>query len=218
MQANCYDQDVTAQKKKPALGGQWLCAQTHRQGKHSPTLGGCCRYKQTDKIVTTATSRRQMTQNARCSARAAYELRPSGVLIVQLRGLLTADALLAVKADVVRDYSGADIGAFLADYRAAVVAMDGAGLDRILEGEDHGAVPSLPAAMIVQPELLELFSGHCERMAARGVVRAAFGCQVSAVVWAHRQAQRKRSCSAAGARAARPAVPQTQPTSPVAGG
>jgi len=129
----------------------------------------------------------------RHSARAALDLRPSGVLVVKLCGLLTHEALRAVKASIVADYSRAYVAAFVADYAGAIVAMDGDGLDRVLEGESYGSVPSLPAAMIVRPEMLELFSGHSLRMAGRGVVRQAFTDAVCALSWATRHALRTRT-------------------------
>ena len=140
-----------------------------------------------------------------------------GLLVVQLVGMITASALLEVKAQIARDHGQAEISAFVVDFGRAIIAMDGAGLDRVLEGHRHGTMPVLPAAMIVAPEVYNLFDGHCLRMAAHGVVRQAFTDGAPALLWATRHALRKRTEIAAAPRADRPADRRTPPAFPVGG-
>ena len=154
----------------------------------------------------------------RHSAGAALEVRAPGVLVVQLFGPLTAEALLDVKASIVANYSATNFWAFVADYRRCIVAMDGAGLDSILAGERHGSVPTLPAAMIVPAGLFELFQGHSLRMAAQGFVRQSFTDAAAAFAWADRHAVRRmKTRTAEDPREARPADQRKQPASPADG-
>lgn len=123
---------------------------------------------------------------------ARTQLHGNGVLVLWLTGPVTAASLLRVKQDVVREYSTAQVRAFLADYTAAGIALDGPGLDAILEGEARGAVPTMPAAMVVSPACLDLFRGHCARMALLGHFRRTFTQHVPAMEWAQQMAQRAR--------------------------
>lgn len=116
---------------------------------------------------------------------------PDGVLVVRLCGPLTGEALLYFKAEIVARH-GPDIRAFVADYRKAIIALDGAELDSVLEGEPDGAAPTLPAAMVVQPEHLDLFIGHALRMALRGVFRRVEVAPEAAVAWAREQMHPQR--------------------------
>lgn len=121
---------------------------------------------------------------------ARMELLSDGVLLVWLSGPLTGQQLLRVKADLVANYSGQTIRAFVADYTSAAVAMDGAALDAVLSDEAPGAVPTMPAAMVVSPICMDLFRGHCARMALLGHFRRAFTQHAPALAWARRMAQR----------------------------
>lgn len=123
---------------------------------------------------------------------ARTQLHESGVLVLWLLGPVTAASLLKIKADVVRQYSTAQVRAFLADYTAAGIALDGPGLDAVLEGEARGAVPTMPAAMVVSPACLDLFRGHCARMALLGHFRRTFTQHVPAMEWAQQMARRAR--------------------------
>lgn len=71
---------------------------------------------------------------------------------------------------------------FLADYTGSVIAFDGATLDRVAECR------YMPGALVVSPPTLELFLGHSQRMAARGITRRIFTCPERALSWAVRQA------------------------------
>ena len=155
-----------------------------------------------------------MQRNEKYGVSVALETRQHGVLVVRIVGLLTAESLLAVKAKVVRDCDVTEISAFAVDYSRSIVAMDGAGLDRVLEGEEHDAAPSLPAAMIVNPALLDMFDGHALRMAERGVVRAAFTEGAPALAWAARHALRRRMRTAADRPEAQLAIQHRPPASP----
>jgi len=128
----------------------------------------------------------------RHSASAEIEMGRDGVLFVQLRGPLTAAGLLFLKAGIVEKHSSGVL-AVVVDYRGAVVALDGAGLDAVLEGEADGSMPAMPAAMIVRPECIELFRGHALRMAgAHGIVRRVFTAETAAKAWASEMAARPR--------------------------
>lgn len=129
----------------------------------------------------------------RHSAGARLELLESGILIVRLFGPLTEGALQHVKAEVGPAFPGRNITAFVVDYTAAVVALSGDDLDRVLEGEMRGSVPTLPASMIVHPTMLGLFDGHCMRMAQHGITRRTFTDEPAALAWAARHAQRART-------------------------
>lgn len=125
----------------------------------------------------------------RHSASAALELLPDGVLIVRLAGPLTGDALLYFKAQIVARH-GPDIRAFVADYTGAIIAMDGADLDAVLDGEAESA-PGLPAAIICRPESNGLFKGHALRMAGHhGITRRVFNSAGPALAWAQEAARR----------------------------
>lgn len=127
----------------------------------------------------------------RHSASAALTLLPDGVLIVRLTGPLTGDALLYFKGEIVSRH-GPQLRAFVADYTGAVIAVDGAELDAVLEGESADAGPGLPAALVVAPDQEGLFLGHALRMAGRGVLRQVFTLHQPALRWAHRHAERLR--------------------------
>jgi hypothetical protein len=112
---------------------------------------------------------------------------PDGVLVVRLCGPLTGEALLYFKTEIVARH-GPNIRAFVADYRAAIIALDGAELDAVLEGEPDGSAPSMAAAMVVKPESITLFAGHAIRVAMFGVVRQVFAEIAPATLWARRYA------------------------------
>lgn len=115
---------------------------------------------------------------------------PDGVLVVRLCGPLTGEALLYFKGEIVARH-GPDIRAFVADYRAAIIALDGADLDAVLEGEPDGSAPSMPAALIVRPESNELFKGHALRMAGmHGIARRVFSHDAPALEWVRESAAR----------------------------
>lgn len=122
----------------------------------------------------------------RHSASAALKMLPDGVLVVRLCGPLTGEALLYFKREIVARH-GPYIRAFVADYRKAVIALDGAELDAVLEGEPEDSATAMPAAMVVLPEHLSLFIGHASRMALRGVFRRVEVAPEAAQAWAHEQ-------------------------------
>lgn len=122
----------------------------------------------------------------RHSASAALDMQPDGVLVVRMAGPLTADALHHFKARIIERH-GATVRAFVADYRGAAIALDGAALDAVLEGEPEGSAPTLPAAMVVRAEHLDLFIGHASRMALRGVFRRVEVAPEAAMAWARAQ-------------------------------
>jgi len=128
----------------------------------------------------------------RYSATACAEMTLSGVLLVKLCGPLTGAALLHFKAQIAAHY-GATIAGFVADYRDSVVALDGAGLDSVLDGEPSKSAASMPAALVVADHDAALFDGHCVRMAERGVLRRRFSEPVAALAWAMRHAARFRA-------------------------
>ncbi len=134
-----------------------------------------------------------MHRTTRHSAGAALDLLAGGVLFVRLSGPLTGAALNHVKAEVLARYGSSQIAAFAVDYRAAAVALSGSELDAVLEGEHYGTIPSLPAAQIVLPVMLPLFTGHCLRMAQFGIVRSAFTDEKAALRWASRHALRAKT-------------------------
>lgn len=107
---------------------------------------------------------------------------PDGVLIVRMCGPLTGEALLYFKAEIVRLH-GPDIRAFVADYRKAVIALDGAELDAVLEGEPHGSAPSMPAALVVRALDVKVFEGHAARMALLRIRRRVFAAPGPALAW-----------------------------------
>ena len=111
------------------------------------------------------------------------------VLLVRMRGLVTAASILSLRDRVARDVSGAPhIQAYVADYRGAVLAMDGAALDAVLAGQSADTGAALPAAMIALPDTAPLLAGHCLRMARRGVLRQVFMTEAPAVAWAQLEA------------------------------
>ena len=128
-----------------------------------------------------------MTKITRHSASAALEMLPDGVLIVRLAGPLTGEALLHFKAQIVAMH-GPSIRAFVADYTRATIALTGAELDAVMEGEPDHSAPAMPAAMVVRTECLPLFAGHCIRMAARGRLRQVFTSFDGAASWASLEA------------------------------
>lgn len=133
------------------------------------------------------------SQAARHTAQTAVHLRPDGVLMVRFAGPLTGAALAQVKRDIAGRFAGQQVFAFLVDYTRAAVALSAADLDAVLEGERHGSVPSMPAAMVVPPPLVKLFDGHCLRMAQEGIVRRTFTELAPALEWAARHALRART-------------------------
>lgn len=124
-----------------------------------------------------------MTKITRHSASAALEMLPDGVLIVRLAGPLTGEALLHFKAQIVAMH-GPSIRGYVADYTRATIALTGAELDAVLEGEPGGSAPAMPAALVVRAECLPLFAGHCIRMAATGRLRQVFTNSAAAASWA----------------------------------
>lgn len=125
----------------------------------------------------------------RHSAAAYTEMQAGGVLWVSMNGPLTGGALLYFKARIAAKY-GPEICSFVADYRAALIALDGAELDAVLEGEPSMSPITMPAALIAAPHDADLFDGHCARMASRGVLRRLFSEPTSALAWATRHAAR----------------------------
>lgn len=125
----------------------------------------------------------------RHSASAALEMLPDGVLVVRLTGPLTGDALQHFKAEIVARH-GPQIRAFVADYTAAMVALSGPDLDAVLEGENPGSAPSMPAAMVVRAEVADTFGQHAARMALHGIRRRVFLEAEPALSWARRRAAR----------------------------
>ena len=123
----------------------------------------------------------------RHSAGAALEMLPDGVLVVRLTGPLTGDALQWFKREIVALH-GPAIRAFVADYSRATIALDGAELDAVLEGEPDGAAPTMPAALVVRDGDVGLMCGHAVRMAVRGNIRQVFTDHAQAVRWATRYA------------------------------
>lgn len=128
-------------------------------------------------------------RTTRHSAGAVLELRPDGVLLVKLQGPLTGAALQHVKGEIGRAFAGQRITAFLVDYTSAVIALTGAELDAILEGEPAGSAPSLPAAMVVRHADVPLLCGHAFRMALNGIIRQVFTDHLQAEKWAARYAE-----------------------------
>lgn len=122
------------------------------------------------------------------SASALVDLMQHGVLLVRLCGPLTGPALLAFKAVIV-ERSGALARAYVADYSRAAIALDGAQLDLVLEGEAEGSAPTMPAALVVRPEDVDLFAGHAMRQALLGRTRQVFTDESLAMRWAHRYAE-----------------------------
>lgn len=127
-----------------------------------------------------------------------------GVLSIRLEGMLTAETLMEAKHTIAQGALG--VRAFVADYRACVVALDGAGLDAVLAGERPGATPTMPAAMIVGPLHTELFMGHAARMALHSRFRRVFSDPGPAGEWARTMA--RRSAPAHQALAMRAQEPQ----------
>ena len=121
------------------------------------------------------------------SASARVQMQDSGVLVVRLVGPLTGAALLAFKAAIV-ERSGALVRAYIADYSRAAIALDGAQLDQVLEGEADYSAPSMPAAMLVRTEDVGLFAGHAMRQALLGRTRQVFIAESQALQWARRYA------------------------------
>ena len=111
-----------------------------------------------------------------------------GVLSVAISGPVTAGLLLDIKREVMAN-APTDLRAFFADYRRAIVAMDGAGLDAVLAGEEPGAGASLPAALLVSAANADLFMGHARRMAFAGHARRVFLNPANAMRWARDQAR-----------------------------
>lgn len=125
----------------------------------------------------------------RHSASATIEMMPGGVLVVEMAGPLTVDALTHFRAAVVQAY-GALVRAFVADYRRAAIALDGPGLDSILSDLSDDSPAARPAAMVVAPDMVELFAGHAVRSAGGGIMRRVFSERPPAMVWAAQQAAR----------------------------
>lgn len=126
----------------------------------------------------------------RYSASAALDLLPGGVLTVRLCGPLTADSLLHFKAEIVALH-GPQIRAFVADYTKATIAVTGADLDAVLEGDPDGSASAMPAAMVVRPESNQLFKAHALRMAGlRSITRRVFNFDEPALAWAREAAAR----------------------------
>jgi len=129
-----------------------------------------------------------MTRITRHSASVALEMLPSGVLVVRLAGPLTGEALQHFKREIVARH-GPDIRAYVADYARATIALTGAELDAVLEGEAEDSPPTMPAAMVVPDSLIGPFRGHAARMAGRAIVRRLFPELAPALAWATRQAE-----------------------------
>jgi len=113
---------------------------------------------------------------------------PDGVLMVRFAGPLTGPALAAFKESIASTHLGG-VRSFVVDYTAAVVALSGADLDAVLEGESPDTAPGLPCAMIVRRDCNSLFRGHAVRMAAHGILRRCFNDEAPAVVWATARAR-----------------------------
>ncbi len=121
-----------------------------------------------------------MTKITRHSASAALEMLSDGVLVVRLAGPLTGEALLHFKAQIVALH-GPDIRAFVADYTRSTIALTGAELDAVLEGEAEDAAPAMPAALVVRPADCALFKGHALRVAgSHGIIRRVFSAEAQA--------------------------------------
>lgn len=119
-------------------------------------------------------------------------MRSGQVLSVALSGLITQSAMLHFKSRIA-DLYGAGVSAFVADYRCAVLAMDGAALDSVLEGDFSPTSAIMPAALLVPSGDIPVWVGHCLRMASRGVLRQCFSEPLSALAWAQRHAERSRA-------------------------
>ncbi len=131
-----------------------------------------------------------MKKITRHSASAALEMLPDGVLVVRMCGLLTGEALMHFKAEIVARH-GPDIRAFVADYTGAAIALTGADLDAVLGGEPNGSALTMPAALIVRPESNGLFKAHALRMAGlHGTTRRVFNCDAQALAWVREAADR----------------------------
>ena len=124
-----------------------------------------------------------MTKITRHSAVAALEMLADGVLVVRLSGPVTGEALQHFKRQIVALH-GPKIRAFVADFTRATIALTGAELDAVLEGEQEGSAPCMPAAMVVRPEDCALFRGHALRVAgSHGIVRRVFSRAAEALGW-----------------------------------
>lgn len=111
---------------------------------------------------------------------------------MRFTGPLTGEALLYFKTEIVARH-GPCIRAFVADYRAAIIALDGDDLDAVLEGEPGGAAPSMPAAMIARQDDAQVFGGHAARMALLCIRRRVFVEFDPAISWALTQAHRQQA-------------------------
>lgn len=125
----------------------------------------------------------------RHSSAACLTLLPSGVLVVRMSGPITSEAMQGFKSQIVERYGGR-IRAFVVNFKCAAIACDGPGLDAVINGEDPNAVPRLPAAMVVDSAMVDLFAAHALRMAALGVMRRVFAQQEPAVCWAESEVMR----------------------------
>lgn len=126
----------------------------------------------------------------RHSAAVQIDVAPGAVLMVAISGPLTGQTLLHIKAQVLALEPPPRYGAFLVDYRKAVLALAGPELDAVLEGEPPGATPTRPAAMVATPAQVEVLRAHAARMALLGHFRRVFTDVAEALRWAQSMARR----------------------------
>lgn len=129
------------------------------------------------------------TKNLSCSAaRSRIDSGANGVAWITVRGPVTPTVLQRVRDDVM-EYAPKPTWAWGANLQGAMVAFEGMRLDAMLNGVRPSSSLAQPGAMVVAPEVLDMFHGHAWRMAARGIVRRVFTSLCDAQEWTAQQAQ-----------------------------
>lgn len=127
-------------------------------------------------------------KTAHMSANASAEVLPSGVLVVVFGGPITAGALAVMKRQIVACIPR-QVVAVVADYRAAVIALDNEELRLMMGGEDPDNLPGLPAAVVCRLECAYVLKRHAVHAAASaGRFRRVFLDPVRALAWAKQMA------------------------------
>jgi len=117
--------------------------------------------------------------------------RESGVLVVTMFGVMTADGFCQVQEAIRRELGVAESCAVVADFRSAVPAMSAEDWRRASAFSAPWSIRR-PVVLVVLPEIEQRAREHCVRMARHGHLRLTatdFSCAVEwSSEWSRRQA------------------------------
>ena len=132
---------------------------------------------------------------------ASYQVARSGVVVASMTGVITVQALSQAHAIRQRQAPGL-LAASVCDFRGALLAVGPRDLGNWLR-DQGSALRSVPCAVVVNDEQVDLLLQHAGSVAGEGINRQVFLDLGPALDWAEAHAVRRQWTSLRGLRRAR---------------